>query len=76
MLLLLLIVSIFADVVKTKPETTTAELDPTRLAQMDAIELETQQKYWRWFLLAGLACLALEAVVSAVLEKRQHVVVT
>ena len=64
-----------ADVVKTKPDTATTESDPTRLAQMDAIELETQQKYWRWFLLAGLACLALEAVVSVVLEKRQQVVV-
>jgi hypothetical protein len=65
-----------ADVVKTKPDTAAAELDPTRLAQMDAIELETQQKYWRWFLLAGLACLAIEAVVSASLERRQQVAAT
>ncbi len=55
-----------ADVVKTKVVTNEAEEDPTRLAQMDAIELETQQKYWRWFLLGGLACLALEAMISAI----------
>lgn len=65
-----------ADVVKTKIETNKAEDDPARLAQMDAIELETQQKYWRWFLLGGLACLALEAIVSSILERRQQVAVT
>lgn len=64
-----------ADVVKTKTDVTTVETDPTRLAQMDAIELETQQKFWRWCLLAGLACLAVEALVSAGLERRQQVAV-
>ena len=39
--------------------------------QATAGQLESQQKYWRWFLLAGLSCLVAEAVLSAVIHRRQ-----
>lgn len=45
---------------------------PALAAQLDAAELESRQKFWRWLLLAGLGCLALEGIVSYVLEKRQQ----
>jgi hypothetical protein len=47
-------------------------VDPARAAQLDAAELESRQKLWRWLLLAGLGCLAVEGVVSWRLEKRQR----
>jgi hypothetical protein len=40
-------------------------------AQLDSAELESRQKFWRWLLLAGMGCLALEAVVGFRLERRQ-----
>ena len=46
--------------------------DPALAAQLDAAELESRQKFWRWLLLAGLGCLALEGIVSYALEKRQQ----
>ncbi len=46
--------------------------DPDLAAQLDAAELESRQKFWRWLLLAGLGCLALEGIVSYILEKRQQ----
>ena len=46
--------------------------DPDLAAQLDAAELESRQKFWRWLLLAGLGCLALEGLVSYALEKRQQ----
>ena len=46
--------------------------DPALAAQLDAVELESRQKFWRWLLLAGLGCLALEGLVSYALEKRQQ----
>jgi len=49
-------------------------IDPTHAAQLDAAELETRQKFWRWLMLAGLGCLALEGLVSWHLEKRQPLV--
>jgi len=49
---------------------TTAE--PAAAAKLDASELESRQKFWRWMLLAGLCCLALEAIVSFTLEQRQQ----
>ncbi len=52
---------------------TTSSVDPASAAQLDAGELESQQKFWRWLLLAGLAFLALEAIVSFMLERRQHI---
>jgi hypothetical protein len=45
---------------------------PSLAAQLDAAELESRQKFWRWLLLAGLGCLALEGIVSYALEKRQQ----
>ncbi len=46
--------------------------DPALAAQLDAAELESRQKFWRWLLLAGLGGLALEGIVSYSLEKRQQ----
>jgi hypothetical protein len=42
-------------------------------AQQDSAELESRQKLWRWFILAGLGCLVLESVLAAVLERRERV---
>ena len=50
---------------------TSGHSDPPRTAQLDAAELEAGQKFWRWLLLAGLGCLALDSVVSFVLENRR-----
>ncbi len=47
-------------------------VSPAHVAQLDAVELESRQRMWRWLLLAGLGCLALEGAVSFVLEKRQQ----
>ena len=46
--------------------------DPALAAQLDAAELESRQKFWRWLLLAGLGCLALEGIISYAIEKRQQ----
>jgi len=40
-------------------------------AEMDAQELESQQKYWRYLLLAGMACLMLESAMAAAAERSQ-----
>jgi hypothetical protein len=40
-------------------------------AELDAQELESQQKYWRYLLLAGMACLLLESLLAAFFEKQQ-----
>jgi len=42
-------------------------------AQQDSAELESRQKLWRWFILAGLGCLVLESVLAAFLERRERV---
>ena len=42
----------------------------TRDGQLSASELEDRQRWWRRMLLAGLACLAIEAVWSRRLEQR------
>lgn len=39
--------------------------------QLSASELEEQQKWWRWLLLAGLGCLLLESLWASAIEKRQ-----
>ncbi len=49
-----------------------AATDPAAAAKLDASELESRQKFWRWMLLAGLCCLVLEALVSFTLEQRQQ----
>lgn len=51
---------------------TSGQPDATRTAQLDAAELEAGQKFWRWLLLAGLGCLALDSIVSFVLEQRRR----
>jgi len=33
--------------------------------------LESQQQYWRWFLLAGLGCLFCEAILASIIHRRQ-----
>ncbi|MEO2034605.1 MAG: hypothetical protein ABGZ35_21215, partial [Planctomycetaceae bacterium] len=50
-------------------------VNPSESAQASAAELEAQQKYWRWFLLAGLSCLLAEAMLAAVIHRRQLEVV-
>lgn len=44
---------------------------PGNKTELDAQELESQQKYWRYLLLAGMACLLLESIVAAFSERRQ-----
>lgn len=51
--------------------TTDAAADASTASQLDAAELEGRQKQWRLLLLAGLGCLALEAIASAWMERRQ-----
>ncbi|MEP3482743.1 MAG: BatA domain-containing protein [Fuerstiella sp.] len=48
-----------------------AVLDDAAAAKMKTSELESRQKYWRWMLLAGLACLLAESVWATLLERRQ-----
>jgi hypothetical protein len=43
-------------------------------AQLDSTELESQQKFWRWFLLAGLILLAIESIVAATIERRRRLI--
>jgi hypothetical protein len=47
--------------------------DQSRPATAD--QLESQQKYWRWFLLAGLGCLFCEAILASVIHRRQPEIV-
>lgn len=49
---------------------TGADSDESETGQLSASELEDRQKWWRRMLLAGLACLALEAVWARRLERR------
>lgn len=41
--------------------------------QLDARELESQQKFWRWLLLAGLSCLGLEGILAFLIERRHSI---
>lgn len=41
------------------------------LGQLKIREVEDRQKYWRWMLLAGLACLLGESIWATLLERRQ-----
>lgn len=52
--------------------TDAALIDSAEAAQLDASELESRQKFWRWLLLAGLGCLASEALLSYLIERRQQ----
>ncbi len=40
--------------------------------QLSISELEARQKLWRWFLLAGLACLLLESILASMIESRRE----
>jgi hypothetical protein len=50
------------------------QANPEDAQQMDAVELESQQKFWRFLLIAGLCCLIAEAILTRFLEKRQNMV--
>lgn len=43
----------------------------TQKARLNAEELESRQKIWRLFLLAAMACLLAEALLSRRIERRQ-----
>ena len=58
-----------SDIAKVKTNTT-QETDANAAAQLNASELESQQKFWRWLLVAGLSCLAVESLLAAFLERR------
>jgi hypothetical protein len=53
--------------------TSGTQAEATESSQLDSSELESRQKFWRAVLLAGLALLAVEAVLAAVIERRQVV---
>lgn len=46
------------------------------VSRLKTSELENRQKFWRWMLLAGLACLFVESIWATLLERRQAAVVT
>lgn len=46
-------------------------LDDAAVSKLKTSELEDRQKYWRWMLLAGLACLLVESIWATLLERRQ-----
>jgi hypothetical protein len=52
----------------------TEQLSATETAQLDSTELESQQKFWRWFLLAGLILLAIESIIAAAIERRRRLI--
>jgi hypothetical protein len=62
-------VGLSADVAAVATSGTPAETSES--SQLDSSELESRQKFWRAVLLAGLALLAIEAVMAAVIERRQ-----
>ncbi len=53
---------------------TTEPPTAAQTAQLDSTELESQQKFWRWFLLAGLILLAIESIVAATIERRRRLI--
>lgn len=48
-----------------------ATTDDSNSVQASAEQLEAEQDYWRWFLLAGLACLVTEALMATAIQHRQ-----
>lgn len=48
-------------------------MDEEQKAKLSSSELENRQKIWRWMLLAGLACLLLESIWAATIQRRQAV---
>lgn len=58
--------------VQTDDEITAESLDQDgRSPQMSSSELEKAQKWWRWLLVSGMACLVLESLWSAAIDRRQ-----
>jgi len=55
----------------TEPTNTESDVTAQNSQQLTSEQIELQQKYWRWFLLAGLACLVLETVLASVIHRRQ-----
>jgi len=55
----------------TSTSTDNSVLQASVSRQATAAQLESRQKYWRWFLLAGLGCLVVEALLGAVIHRRQ-----
>ena len=64
---------ISSDVAATKAAAARDKADSGNAAQLDARELESQQKFWRWLLIAGLACLALEGIFAFLIERRHPI---
>lgn len=62
-----------SDVAAAAPGATGEKNDPRTTAQLDARELESQQKFWRWLLVAGLSCLALEGILAFAIERRHSI---
>ena len=60
--------------VATVQNATTEPPTAAQTAQLDSTELESQQKYWRWFLLAGLILLAIESIVAATIERSRRLI--
>lgn len=56
---------------ETPTEIGEVNINSRQSLQASAAELEDQQKYWRWFLVAGLSCLVVEALLAAVIHRRQ-----
>ena len=48
-------------------------VDDTLPGQLNANELEKQQQWWRWLLLAGLGCLLLESLWASAIERRSTI---
>jgi len=59
------------DVAAIQDQNAVTEQDPEKLAQLNAEELESRQKIWRYFLLAALFCLVAEALLSRRIEQQQ-----
>ena len=62
-----------SDVAATKAAAARDKADSGNAAQLDARELESQQKFWRWLLIAGLTCLALEGIFAFLIERRHPI---
>ena len=57
-------------------ETDSETTDDPAKGQLSSSDLEKKQQWWRWFLLAGLGCLALESLWASAIERRQTTVET
>lgn len=60
--------------VATVQTAATEQPSAAETAQLDSTELESQQKFWRWFLLAGLILLAIESIIASAIERRRRLI--